>query len=416
MIKLDENQHKAMLELVGIITKYNIGYLFGETRSGKTLTVQTAVDRLGFKKLLFVTRKKSISSILEDYNKGDFNFEIEVINYESVHKVKIDPDFIVYDEAHVLSKFPKPAKITKEIRKKYMHIPCILMSGTPAIESYSQYFHQFYVSKYSPFNEYKNFYRFAGDYVIKSFDYIGTHRVADYTNAIKDRMDEIMGHLFVTLKKNDTQFGNIVRHFHKVEVPKIINQISWMLLKDRVVEGKRGYIWGDTPAKMLQKLHQIINGTVIIEDNEENTDLILLSDYKVRFIKEHFAGQKIAILYYYKGELELIEKVFGGENVTTDLEEFNNSDKIIALQQRTTEGMNLGKAEHLVYLNFGFSGKDFVQSLDRLTVRNRDIMDVHFIFEETKLGKSSNFTETVYKTVSRKENFNTKTFKKYYAK
>ena len=41
------------------------------------------------------------------------------------------------------------------------------MSGTPAVESYSQLYHQFYISAFSPFKDYTNFYKWANDFVDK---------------------------------------------------------------------------------------------------------------------------------------------------------------------------------------------------------------------------------------------------------
>src|SRR5690625_7323602 len=107
---------------------------------------------------------------------------------------------------------------------------------------------------------------------------------------------------------------------------------------------------GETPAKLLGKLHQIYNGTVMVEDDFGETKAIILSDYKARLIKDRFQGSKIAIMYYFRKESEMLKELFGDE-ITEDLEEFNNTDKNIALQQRTTEGVNIGKVDNLVFLN-----------------------------------------------------------------
>src|SRR5690625_3066004 len=163
---------------------------------------------------------------------------------------------------------------------------------------------------------------------------------------------------------------------------------------------------GETPAKLLGKLHQINNETEMIEDELGETKAIILSNYKARLIKERCKRSKIAKMYYTIKKLEIVKEVYG-EEITEDIEEYNNTDKNIALQQRTTEGVNLGKADYLVFLNFGFSGKDFTQSIDRITVRGRESMEIYFIFEE------GGIMEDVYNTVSQKKDFNTKEFKKY---
>lgn len=59
----------------------------------------------------------------------------------------------------------------------------IMLSGTPTPESYSQYYHLFTLSNNSPFKEYKNFYKWANDYVDITQKYLGYAQVKDYSNA-----------------------------------------------------------------------------------------------------------------------------------------------------------------------------------------------------------------------------------------
>ena len=59
-------------------------------------------NKLGVKNLLFVTKKKAISSISADYKKLNPNYTLTVINYESLHKVEGVFDLMVLDEAHTL--------------------------------------------------------------------------------------------------------------------------------------------------------------------------------------------------------------------------------------------------------------------------------------------------------------------------
>ena len=70
-----------------------------EVRTGKTLTALGVADKLGIDNLLFVTKKIAISSIQADYDKLKPNYNITIINYESLHKVRINQpnsfDFIV---------------------------------------------------------------------------------------------------------------------------------------------------------------------------------------------------------------------------------------------------------------------------------------------------------------------------------
>jgi hypothetical protein len=102
----------------------------------------------------------------------------------------------------------------------------------------------------------------------------------------------------------------------------------------------------------------------------------------------------------------MIKAIFG-ENITDNLDEFNTTEKSIALQQYSaSEGLNLSKAECLVYLNFGFSGSKFVQSLDRMTTIKRLQNNVFFIFGINGIESK------VYKAVSKKQTYTLSQFKK----
>ena len=399
-------QETAKNKIVSILNKRKLCYLAGATRSGKTLTVLFAAADFGAKKVIFITKKKAISSIESDFEKAKLTYKLIVINYESVHKIEDkDFDFLIIDEIHNCGAFPKPAKRTKEIKKRFGHLPVIMLTGTPAIESYSQYYHQFWISNFSPFKEYRNFYRWADVFVNKEIKRLGTHDITDYSGAKVKEIDAIIKPYTVIMTKPEDEFTEANKNILRIDTPKQLQRLCRRLMKDRVLEGKGGYIMAETPAKLQSKVHQMYNGTVIIDKGINETEAIILDDYKVRFIAERFKDKKIAIFYYYKAELEMLQNYFG-DNITTDLDEFNATDKNIAIQQRTAEGMNVSAADCLVYLSFGFSGKDFVQSLDRLTIRGRKDNNVYFIFE------NGGITEKIYNRVSKKEDFNSRQFMK----
>jgi len=404
MYKLKEHQIEKSKELDEILLDYKIAYLAGEVRSGKTLTALEAARLYGASKVIVITKKKAIPSILSDYNNFKFTFDLVVINYESLHKLdNYDCDLVIYDESHSLSGFPKPSVRTKLCKKLFFNVPCILMTGTSAVESYSQYYHQFFVSAYSPFSRYKNFYKWAKDFVEVVEMKLPTHTVKDYSKANVAKIDKILKPYMVVMTQQDAGFEvKINEHYLTVETPLKIKIVVDILLKDRVVKGSAGYIFGDTPAKLQSKVHQLYNGHCIIEDGE--TSNVILDTYKVDFIRERFKDDKIVIMYYYQNELKMIESVFG-EAVTTDIDEFNTTDKSFALQQSSSEGMNLSKAKYLVYLNLGFSGKNWIQSRDRMTVMGRKDNNIYVICE------SDGITENILKAVTKKKNFNSRLFK-----
>src|SRR5690554_4916836 len=94
------HQQKAKDEILIILNKKSICYLNGETRSGKSLTVLFAAEEFGAKKVIFITKKKAISSIESDFEKAKLTYKLTVINYESIHKIEDkDFDFLIIDEA-----------------------------------------------------------------------------------------------------------------------------------------------------------------------------------------------------------------------------------------------------------------------------------------------------------------------------
>lgn len=408
MYKLEPHQIKFSKLVLDVLLKYNIAYLAGEVRSRKTGTVLEVCRLFKAKNVLIITKKKAISSIESDYKNFGFKYNILVINYESLHKIKYSPDLVIYDEAHSLGAYPKPSNRTKLCKKLFKNIPCILMSGTPAVESYSQLYHQFFISDYSPFKEYINFYKWANDFVDKKEMKLPTHTVIDYSGAKVKDINNVIKPYFIKMTQADAGFKSKVKeHILTIETPVKISFLVNKLLKDKVLEGKDGYIIGDSPAKLQSKAHQLINGHCIIEKDDLSTSKRIFDTYKADYIKTRFKGVKIAIMYYYQSELDILKNVFA-ESITTDLQEFNNSNKNLALQCLSTEGMNVSSADAIVYMNLGFSGKAWLQSRDRLTVRGRKDNKVYIICEDFGL------TEKIHKIVSKKGNFNTKLFKKWH--
>lgn len=131
-------------------------YLSMEVRTGKTLTSLGICNDMGASNVLFITKKKAISSIADDYSMYNPNFDIEIINYESLHKIPNTKwDVIICDEAHSMGAFPKPSKRTKQVKELMQsnNAGLILMSGTPTPESFSQMYHQVYSHPNNPFSK-----------------------------------------------------------------------------------------------------------------------------------------------------------------------------------------------------------------------------------------------------------------------
>ena len=150
-----------------------------QVRTGKTLTSLATAQKHGAKAVLFVTKKKAIGSIEADYQLYNPSFEIHITNFEQLHNVTFNPDLVIVDEAHSLGQYPIPSERVKDLKRICEGLPIIFLSGTPTPESYSQLFHQFFISSFSPFKEYKTFYAWAREFVILKKKYLYNREIND---------------------------------------------------------------------------------------------------------------------------------------------------------------------------------------------------------------------------------------------
>ena len=157
------NYQKEIIEKASdVLIKNGMVYLAMEVRTGKTLTSMGICEYLGAESVLFVTKKRAIRDIEVDALMFSPVYSLNIINYESLHK--LDPnlkfDTIICDEAHSMGAFPKPSKRAKQIKELVRKNGCrvILLSGTPTPESFSQMYHQVWSHPANPFSHYKNFY------------------------------------------------------------------------------------------------------------------------------------------------------------------------------------------------------------------------------------------------------------------
>jgi hypothetical protein len=176
------------------------------------------------------------------------------------------------------------------------------------------------------------------------------------------------------------------------------------LKRDLVITGKEKTILGDTPVKLMQKLHQMYSGTIKFEDGTS-----MVFDYsKAMFIREKFKNKKIGIFYKFKEELAALKEAYGTD-LTTKLQAFETTDKSIALQiVAGREGISLREANALVYYNIDFSATSYWQSRDRMTTKERLKSDVYWVFAK------GGIEDSIYKAVTKKKSFTTTHFKKEY--
>lgn len=347
--------------------------------------------------------------ILEPGSDGTFggycpDGKVYNIEVQGFHTYTVGDGCIVHN-CHQYGAFPKPAKYARDIKLRFGRLPMILLSGTPTPESYSQIYHQFWLSARSPFLE-RDFYTWARAYVnISQRDY-GHGRVNDYSNAYWERIAPVIEPYMVRLTQEEAGFVNVINeHFIELEATPAIKLFAARLTNDLCFCGENWAITADTPVSLQQKLHQIYSGTVLYDEviGEPRRGWIL-DKSKAYWILGF--GKKVVIFYCFTKEWEAIKGVLG-DRVTQDLDEFNSTDKSIALQIVSgREGLNLSKAEAIVYYNIAFSAVSYWQSRDRLTTIDRRESDCYYLF--TKGG----IEEKIYGAVVAKKDYTNTLFRR----
>ena len=405
-MKFRDYQIEIIEKAYEVLTKHKFVYLSMQVRTGKTLTAMGVAQRLPVESMLFVTKKKAMSSIQADYNKLNPNYAIEIINYESLHKIQGKFDCIVLDESHSLGAYPKPSKRTKMVKDIILKQKpfVILMSGTPTPESFSQMYHQVYACPLNPFRDYRNFYKFSKVYVDVFQRQLGsmTHNV--YSAGKQTIIDEMKPYMISYTQREAGFKAETNEEVLRVEMSDLTYKIVKQLKKDLVVEGKHTneIILADTGVKLMMKLHQLFSGTVKFESGKSQ----VIDFSKAEFIRTRFSGMKVGIFYKFKAEYDALKSVYG-DDLTTELEEFDTTDKSIALQIVSgREGISLKKADCLVYYNIDFSALSYWQSRDRMTTKDTLENKIYWIFSRDGIE------DKIYETVAKKKDYTLKHFEK----
>jgi hypothetical protein len=405
-VKFRDYQTKIIYDGAKILSEHGFLYLAMEVRTGKTLTSLGIASKICMGNVLFLTKKKAMSSIDADYRMLAPMYDLTIMNYESLHKLPDDVkwDLIICDEAHSMGAFPKPSKRAAQVKallKKHKS-KVILLSGTPSPESYSQIYHQVYGIPNNPFNHYANFYKFCADYVDVKEKKINGMFIKDYTRG-RDAILEAMKPYTINYSQKEAGFKVETReHIIEVEMKPSTYKMIKRLEKDLVIEGAVNTILADTPVKLMMKVHQMYSGTIKFESG----DSMILDMSKAQFIYDNFIGQRAGIFYKFKEELNALKAVYG-DQLTTDLEEFDNSHKTIALQIVSgREGISLRNADSLIFYNIDFSATSYWQARDRMTTKDRLESDVYWIFAK------GGIEHDIYKAVTKKKDYTLNHYKK----
>jgi hypothetical protein len=264
-----------------------------------------------------------------------------------------------------------------------------------------------WVSSFSPFKDYKNFYGWARDYVEIRQKYLYGKTINDYSFAKRELIELQTSHLFLAFTQEEAGFTELVKeNVLYVKMEETTYKFAERLRIDKVITNKEGKsVLGDTAVKLMNKLHQIYSGSVIVDNPERYGHVI---DYtKAEFIKQHFAGKKIAIFYKFQAEKMAIKWIMG--KCYEDPTEFNNANDGCFISQIVSgrEGVNLSTADALVFYNIDFSATSYWQSRARIQTKDRTKeAQIYWIFSE------GGIEDKIYKAVMDKKDYTLQYFKK----
>ena len=401
-MELYEHQEELINQAKPILRKYKLVYIAAETRTGKTLA---AIHLLkdDFKKILVVTKKKAISSWNSDIKLSKVK-NFDVINYESIHKMDSkEYDVIVLDEAHSIGSYPKPSQRAKQLKEMAKDKSIVYLSATPSAETYSQIFHQLWVSSFTPFEE-KSFYQWYKNYGEDDSIFINGMFIKQYKASHGEMIMDMVNHLIVTMTKEKANFDVFVNErIHQVEVNEDYLSALEYFKSNRIITIDENEIVAETSASALNKLHQLNGGTIKVNDKLS----LIVSHHKVNYIKENLGNdEKIVILCNYIKERDLLLTRLA--NSTDEVEEFKNGSfkYFIGHIKTFSEGVDFSYADSMIIYSLNFSATTYLQSKERLANKKRTKpIVVHYLF--TKGG----IDEYIYQAVSNKMNFTNSYYK-----
>ena len=349
-------------------------YLAGEVRSGKTLTAILTAEKSKAKSILVFTKKAAIEGWMKF--KPFMTKHYHITNYEQVSKLdRDDYDLVIVDEAHNLAAVGKPSKRVREIRTLAYNKPVILLSGTPAAETKAGYYHQMYITKYSPFDQWKNFYRFFDVFGVVGIKWLAGRQIKEYKKT-KPEIDVYLEDYFVTMTQADAGI--------KVEQEEVLH-----------------YIELDEPTKAIYNellTHQVatINGEEVVCDTDMKLRVTLhqleFSGAHIQYIKKNFKG-KVALMAHFIAQQKLLELTYPEFDVFS-----SNKHK---------EGVDLSMYDHFVIVSNDYSGSGHLQRMQRnVNINNTKATKVHHLLVKNGIS------DQVYKAVSQKKDFNNSVFER----
>jgi hypothetical protein len=368
-------------ELLAILHRYGLAYVFAAPRTGKTRTAFKVANELPVKSVLFLTKKMAIPGILKE--SFVCTKRVTVVNYEQIGKLSpADFDFVVVDEAHCVGTVGKPSKRFKEIKAFCKGLPVLLMSGTPLVETPLAAYYQLGVSSWSPFKDHKNFYDFFRTFGIPSPIYIQGRTVESYKRH-REELLPVIDQYMVRLTQHEAGITSQAEdRVHYVTLQPATIELIKTLKEHGIASG----IVCETDSAIRAAAHQIEAGAVLLNDQLKMLPNCEFVDY----IRQHFGDSAdVAVMAHFRSTRAKIAEHLPNVHVYSS--------------DGHAEGVDLSHYKHFVIVNSGYAGSKFVQRRERGT--RMDIKTPRLVHHLVVKGQLS---EAVYKQVSRKLSFNTR--------
>jgi len=378
-------------------------YLAGKPRSGKTLTSILAAEKSDKIKYVLVLTKKNAIPGWSKFIEGR-KHEYTVTNYEQVHKLPTDHfDLVIIDESHNIGAFPKPSKRVIAIKKLCQNLPHIHLSGTAIVESPMSIYHQMFISKYNPFTAFKNFYRFHETFGIKYYVKAAGRDITQYDRHKPELIDEI-NKFTIYMTQEDAGIDKSVQavdKIHYVELQPCTRSLYNELQEHQIAKvANRMFteympqdldildLVCDSTMKLRTSLHMLESGIAKVDD----TYIELGNTEKIDYIMKEFGDHEdIGIMCHFVGERNVLERKFRRAKIYSS--------------NAHAEGVDLSHLRHFIILSSDYSGAKFIQRRDRIVnVNGSNTLVVNHILVKKAIS------DQVYKRVSKKEDFNNKTY------
>lgn len=393
MIQLRDHQTLLVHKCEQVLRDKHLCYLAAEERVGKTFVAIELVRRLCSPQApaLIVTKKKALDGwqeALKSYG-GLEAMHIVCTNYEQLRKLDLNPSFVILDEAHhgigAYPRFSRTASLAQKFAYDADYV--LLLSATPHAESYSQLFHQFNVSRFSPWDSYKDFYAWFKDYGVPEFQWIAGRQIRKYNKTHKDRVFADVDPFFVRMSRREAGFEiEPEDRVHYVPMSRKVAEAYAELENKKVLFLGSDMIYeADTPLKLVLGLHQLEGGTLKLDKRGWNKFFFAEDDLpKVQYIKEQWGDtEDVAIFYNYIAEGEMLRKSFQNARI------FQGT--------AYAEGIDLSHVKTLVIYSQNFSASKYIQRKARQCNYNREEpIHVHFLVTQGAIS------EMVYKNVAEK--------------